>query len=91
MILDYKGLNQINGSLVILEGVENASYEEMVSLHLDDGSERAGRIVRIDGKRVVVQVFAGTRGISMFNTRTRLTGKPMEMSLSPELIGRVFD
>ncbi|HAN21256.1 MAG TPA: V-type ATP synthase subunit B [Clostridiales bacterium] len=91
MILEYKGLNQIHGSLVILDGVEDASYEEMVSLHLDDGSERAGRIVKIEGKRVVVQVFAGTRGISMMNTRTRLVGRPMEMSLSPEIIGRVFD
>jgi V/A-type H+-transporting ATPase subunit B len=91
MILDYKGLNQINGSLVILEGVENASYEEMVALRLDDGTERAGRIVRIDGDRVVVQVFEGTRGLSMVNTRTRFTGKPMEMALSPEIIGRVFD
>lgn len=91
MILDYKGLNQINGSLVVLDGVANASYEEMVSLQLDDGSERAGRIVKIEGEKIVVQVFAGTRGISMVNTRTRLTGKPMEMSLSPEIIGRVFD
>jgi V/A-type H+-transporting ATPase subunit B len=91
MILDYKGLNQINGSLVILEGVENASYEEMVSLRLDDGTERAGRIVKIDGNRVVIQVFEGTRGLSMVNTRTRLTGKPMEMALSPEIIGRTFD
>lgn len=91
MILDYKGLNQINGSLVILEGVENAQNEEMVSLRLDDGSERVGRIVKIEGDRIVVQVFEGTRGISMHNTRTRLTGKPMEMALSPEIIGRVFD
>jgi len=91
MILEYKGLNQIDGSLVILEGVKNASYEEMVALSLDDGTERAGRIVRIDGDRVVIQVFEGTRGLSMVNTRTRLTGKPMEMALSPEIIGRVFD
>lgn len=91
MILEYNGLNQIDGSLVILEGVKNASYEEMVALSLDDGTERAGRIVRIDGDRVVIQVFEGTRGLSMVNTRTRLTGKPMEMALSPEIIGRVFD
>lgn len=91
MIIEYKGLNQIDGSLVILEGVENASYEEMVALRLADGTERAGRIVKIDGDRVVIQVFEGTRGLSMVNTRTRLTGKPMEMALSPEIIGRVFD
>ena len=63
----------------------------MVELHLDDGSVRAGRIVKIDGKRVVIQVFEGTRGVSMVNTRTRLSGHPMELPLSPEILGRVFD
>ena len=91
MILEHIGLKEINGSLVILDDVDNASNEEMVELHLDDGSVRAGRIVKIDGKRVVIQVFEGTRGVSMVNTRTRLSGHPMELPLSPEILGRVFD
>lgn len=91
MILEHIGLKEINGSLVVLDGVDNASNEEMVELHLDDGSVRAGRIVKIDGKRVVIQVFEGTRGVSMVNTRTRLSGHPMELPLSPEILGRVFD
>ena len=48
-------------------------------------------MVQIDGKRVVIQVFEGTRGISLNNTRTRLKGHPMELALSPEILGRVFD
>ena len=64
MILEHIGLKEINGSLVVLDDVDNASNEEMVELHLDDGSVRAGRIVKIDGKRVVIQVFEGTRGVS---------------------------
>ena len=84
MILEHIGLKEINGSLVVLDDVDNASNEEMVELHLDDGSVRAGRIVKIDGKRVVIQVFEGTRGVSMVNTRTRLSGHPMELPLSPE-------
>ncbi len=91
MILEHIGLKEINGSLVVLDGVDGASNEEMVELHLDDGSVRAGRIVKIDGKRVVIQVFEGTRGVSMVNTRTRLSGHPMELPLSPEILGRVFD
>ena len=91
MILEHIGLKEINGSLVGLDDVDNASNEEMVELHLDDGSVRAGRIVKIDGKRVVIQVFEGTRGVSMVNTRTRLSGHPMELPLSPEILGRVFD
>ena len=91
MILEHIGLKEINGSLAVLDDVDNASNEEMVELHLDDGSVRAGRIVKIDGKRVVIQVFEGTRGVSMVNTRTRLSGHPMELPLSPEILGRVFD
>ena len=91
MILEHIGLKEINGSLVVLDDVDNASNEEMVELHLDDGSVRAGRIVKIDGKRVVIQVFEGTRGVSMVNTHTRLSGHPMELPLSPEILGRVFD
>lgn len=91
MIIEHIGLNQINGSLVVLDGVKDAGYEEMVELRLDDGSARTGRIVKIDGERVVIQVFAGTRGVSMVNTTTRLSGRPMEIALSPEILGRVFD
>lgn len=91
MIIDYVGVKEINGSLIVIDGVKDASYEEIVDIHLDDGTTRQGRIVQIAGERVVVQVFEGTRSISLQNTKTRLTGHPMEMPLSPEIIGRVFD
>lgn len=91
MILDYIGVKEINGSLIVLDDVENASFEEIVDIRLDNGTMRQGRIVQMEGKRVVIQVFDGTRGISLNNTRTRLRGRPMEMPLSPEILGRVFD
>lgn len=62
-----------------------------MDIRLDDGSIRKGRIVTMEGERVVVQVFQGTRSISLTNTRTRLTGHPMEMPMSPEIVGRVFN
>ncbi len=91
MIIEHTGLNQISGSLVVLDEVEDAFNEEMVEIHLDDGSVRSGRIVKLEGKKAVVQVFEGTKDISMSNTHTILKGKPMEIALSPEIIGRVFD
>ncbi|WP_277668351.1 V-type ATP synthase subunit B [Caproiciproducens galactitolivorans] len=91
MILDYIGLKEINGSLIVLDNVENASFEEVVDIRLENGTMRQGRIVQLDGKRAVIQVFEGTRGISLDNTRTRLKGHPMQMPLSPEILGRVFD
>ncbi len=91
MIIDYLGVKEINGSLIVIDGVENVSFEEIVDIRLETGEVRQGRVVQIDGKRIVVQVFEGTRNISLDNTRTRLTGRPMEMPLSPEILGRVFD
>lgn len=91
MIIEHLGLSRINGSLVMLDGIKGASYDEMVELRLDDGSSRTGRIVQIDGERVVVQVFEGTKGLSLVNTKTRMTGHPIQLGLSPEIVGRIFD
>ena len=91
MIIHYVGVKEINGSLIVLDGVKGASYEEIVDIELDNGSVRQGRIVQIEGERIVVQVFEGTRNISLENTTTRLTGRPMEMPLAPEIIGRILD
>ncbi len=52
MILEYVGLSEINGSLMVLDGVQDASYEEMVEMRLDDGTRASGRIVQIEGERV---------------------------------------
>ena len=91
MIIEHVGLQDISGSLVVLDGVEGASFEEIVELRLENGQSRTGRIVQIDGGRVVIQVFEGTRALSLQNTRTVLTGHPMELALSGEILGRVFD
>ncbi len=91
MIIDYVGVKEINGSLIVLDGVKGVSNEEIVDIRLDNGTVRQGRVVQIEGEKIVVQVFEGTRRISLTNTRTRLTGHPMEMPLSPEIIGRVLD
>ena len=91
MIIEYIGVKEIAGSLIAVDGVKNASFEETVTIQLDDGSRRAGRIVQMEGDRAIIQVFEGTNGISLTNTRTRLEGHPVEMALSPELLGRVFD
>lgn len=90
MIYEYIGVKEINGSLIVLDNVEAPSYEEVVEIRLEGGAVRHGRIVAIEGKKAVIQVFEGTSGISLVNTRTRLTGKPMELPLSGELLGRVF-
>ncbi|MGI6031585.1 MAG: V-type ATP synthase subunit B [Eubacteriales bacterium] len=91
MNLEYLGLRSINGPLAVIQGVQGAAYDEMVDIYLENGSHRLGRVVEIDGDRAVVQVFEGTSGLSLANTRSRFRGRPMELSLSQEMLGRVFD
>ncbi|MBP5604191.1 MAG: V-type ATP synthase subunit B [Ruminiclostridium sp.] len=91
MKIQYAGLAGINGPLVALEGVSGASYEEMAELYLEDGTKRLGRVVQMDGDRVILQVFEGTAGLSLENTRTVFRGRPLEIPLSREMLGRVFN
>ena len=90
MRIEYTGLSEMQGSLIALEGVENAAYDELAEIRFGDGRERLGRVILIDGDRVVLQVFEGTDGLSMENVNTRFTGSPIRLSLSREMLGRVF-
>ena len=80
-----------NGPLVVLEGVKNASYEEIVEFTVDGNEKKLGRIVAVYEDKAVIQVFEGTSSMSLTNTHTRLTGHPMEIGLSEEILGRTFD
>ncbi|MBQ6498928.1 MAG: V-type ATP synthase subunit B, partial [Ruminococcus sp.] len=91
MLIDYVGVKEINGSLIVIDGVKGVSNEEIVDIRLEDGTIRQGRVVQIEGERIVVQVFEGTRNISLVNAKVRLSGHPMEQALSPEIVGRVLD
>ena len=90
MSLQYFGLHSISGSLVVLDHVEGAKFDEMARIVLDDGTERTGRVAMLEGDKAILQVFEGTHGLSLTNTRTQFTGRPMEMPLSGDLLGRVF-
>ena len=91
MAIEYLGLSEVNGPLVVLEGVKNASYEEIVEFTVDGNEKKLGRIVAVYEDKAVIQVFEGTSSLSLTNTHTRLTGHPMEIGLSEEILGRTFD
>ena len=60
MNVQYVGLTDINGPLVALDGVRGAAFDEIAKIRLDDGSERIGRVVQMEGEKVILQVFEGT-------------------------------
>ena len=90
MITEHIGLKEISGSLIALEGVEGVANEEVVRIYTASGEERVGSVVELAGDKAVVQVFEGTSGISLKDTRLIFTARPMEMTLAPEMLGRVF-
>ena len=92
MAIEYLGLSEINGPLIALEGVRDAAYDEIVEFSMNDGAEkRLGRIIEIYEDKAVIQVFEGSEGMSLSNTHTKLTGHPMEIALSPDILGRTFN
>lgn len=91
MSVEYMGFSEVNGPLVILDGVKECSYEEIVEITLDSGEKRMGQVIKIEGNKAVIQVFEGTSGISLVNSRSKLIGEPLKIPLSKEILGRVFN
>ena len=91
MAVEYLGLSKINGPLAVLEGVRGAAYDEIVEMTVNGSEPRLGRIIEIYGDRAVIQVYEGTDGMALRNTHTRLTGHPMEIGVSEEMLGRTFN
>ena len=90
MRIEYTGVTEINGPLLTLEGVRGAAYDEMAEIALPNGEKRAGRVIMAEGDRAVLQVFEGGKGIALEGVSVTFQGRPMELSLSREMLGRVF-
>ncbi len=90
MSLEYTGITKIEGPLLVIDGVRDVGFDEIVEINLDNGTKKTGRITAIDGERAVVEVFEGTGDISLLNTRVRCMAHPMKIKLSEEILGRVF-
>ena len=91
MAIEYLGLSNINGPLVVLEGVQEAFFDEIVEFVVEGNMKKMGRIVELDNERAVIQVFEGTENMSLQNTHTKLTGHPMEVPVSADMLGRTFN
>ncbi len=100
MAIEYLGLSEINGPLIAIEGIEGAFYDEIVEFAVKENTggtsdttaeKKLGRIVEINEDKAVIQVFESTAEMSLLNTHTRLTGHPMEIGLSEEILGRTFN
>lgn len=89
--LEYTTIRAVNGPLVILEDVRRPTFAEIVNIELADGTERRGKVLEVDGTKAVVQVFEGTSGIDVLRSKCEFTGKVMELGVSEDMLGRIFN
>jgi V/A-type H+-transporting ATPase subunit B len=89
--LEYKGVASISGPIIIVENVREVSFDELVAVKTQTGETRLGKVIEVTQKAVTVQVFEGTTGLSPSETRTRFLGRPLEVPVSTEMLGRVMN
>ena len=91
MLKEYRTITQISGPLLIVEKITDVKYDELCEIQLGDGSLRRGRVLEISETMALVQVYEGTRGIDLDSTRVKFLGRGLELGVSLDMLGRVFD
>ncbi len=91
MKVKYLKLDKAEGPLIVMNKVPEAIYGEMVEIELPGGENRTGQVVQVDEDRVIIEVFQGSSGISLQDVSVSFSGKPMEIPVSLEVLGRIFN
>jgi len=91
MSRDYISVSDIVGPLLVVQGVEGVGYEELAEIELPTGERRAGQVLEISKDAALVQIFGHSAGIGVEGTRVRFLGRGIELAVSPDILGRVFD
>jgi V/A-type H+-transporting ATPase subunit B len=91
MLKEYKTVAEIAGPLMLVENVEGVTYQELTEIELPGGEIRRGQVLEVDRDKALVQVFEGSSGINIRETRVRFLGKGIELPVSIDILGRVFD
>ena len=88
---EYKTIHEISGPLMVVEQVSGVTYNELAEIELADGSVRRCRVLEVNGDKAVVQLFESSAGINLKESRIRFLGHPLELGVSGDMLGRVFN
>ena len=91
MFKEYKTIKEVVGPLMLVEGVEGVKYNELVEIVQADGGRRRGRVLEVDRDRALVQLFENSQGLQISSSRAKFLGRSMELAVSEDMLGRVFD
>ena len=91
MLKEYRTVTEVVGPLMVVEGVEGVKYDELVEIELQTGEKRRGKVLEVNGSKAMVQIFEGSTGINLKGTKVKFLGRPLEIGVSEDMLGRVFD
>ena len=91
MLKEYRTVTEVVGPLMVVDGVEGVKYDELVDIELHTGEKRRGKVLEINGSKAMVQIFEGSTGINLKGTKAKFLGRPLELGVSEDMVGRVFD
>lgn len=91
MLKEYKTIREVVGPLMLVENVEGVKYDELVEIEQENGEKRSGKVLEINGDKALVQLFEGSAGLKISTSKARFLGKSIELAVSPDILGRVFD
>ncbi|OOB75824.1 ATP synthase subunit B [Clostridium haemolyticum] len=91
MFKEYKTVREVVGPLMLVDGTRGVTYDELVEIELQTGELRHGKVLEISEDKALIQLFEGSTGINLKDTKTRFLGRPLEIGLSEDMLGRVFD
>ena len=91
MIREYKTIHEISGPLMVVNHVQGVTYDELGEIELRDGSIRRCQVLEVNGDTAVVQLFENSAGINLTESKIRFLGHPLQMGVSEDMLGRVFN
>ncbi len=91
MLKEYSTIREVVGPLMLVEGVSGVKYDELVEIEQANGEKRSGRVLEVDGDKAMVQLFESSQGLKISTSKARFLGRSIELSVSMDMLGRVFD
>ena len=88
---EYKTIEEVAGPLVLVRGVSNVNYDDLGEIELEDGTKKRCKVLEIDGTNALVQLFESSAGINLSNSKVKFLGRSMQLPVSEDILGRVFD
>lgn len=88
---EYRSIKEVVGPLMLVDGVEGVKYDELVEIEQADGEIRLGKVLEVNGSNALVQLFEASQGLKISTSKARFIGHGIELSVSEDMLGRVFD